>query len=330
MTMTFDEEYRALHAAAVWADRSGCDARIDVSGPDATDWLQGLLTQDMKALQPGQGAEAAYLTPQGRMIAHLVALRRAASFLLEVPASISETVRTRLDQFVITEDVAIQDVSASLGCLTVLGPRASATVAQVTGLDATTLDTLTEYAHVATEGDAALVVATREFGVPGFDLLADPATLAGWRAAADAAGVREAEAGLLHTARIEAGRPRFGVDMHEDTIPLEAGLESRAIGFDKGCYVGQEVVIRILHRGQGRVARRLVWVEHTPCGPERQVWEPGTEVRLGDKIVGKVGSACWSPSRGGLLCIAMVHRDAFAPGTVVTIDGLDATVRALP
>ena len=75
MAVTFDDEYRALHGDAVWADRSGRDARLEVRGPDAADWLQGLLTQDVKALQPGQGAQAAYLTPQGRMVADLRVLR---------------------------------------------------------------------------------------------------------------------------------------------------------------------------------------------------------------------------------------------------------------
>ena len=74
------------------------------------------------------------------------------------------------------------------------------------------------------------------------------------------------------TARIEAGRPRYGVDMQEDTIPLEAGIESRGISFEKGCYAGQEVVIRILNRGGGRVARRLVWVEHAPRAQDASEW----------------------------------------------------------
>ena len=76
MAVTFDTEYRAAHEDAVWADRSTRDARLEVRGPDATEWLQGLLTQDVKGLQPGQGTYAAYLTPQGRMIADLRVFRR--------------------------------------------------------------------------------------------------------------------------------------------------------------------------------------------------------------------------------------------------------------
>ena len=118
--------------------------------------------------------------------------------------------------------------------------------------------------------------------------------------------------------------------MHDDTIPLEAGIESRGISFDKGCYVGQEVVIRILHRGGGRVARRLVWVEHAPHAQDGSVWRSGESVHLGDRVVGQVTSACWSPARGGLLGIAMLHRDATEPGTLVRIGADEATVRKLP
>ena len=111
MTVTFDTEYRALHEDAVWADRTTRDARLEVRGPDATDWLQGLLTQDVKALQPGQGAYAAYLTPQGRMIADLRVFRRDDTFVLETVASARAALLSRLDQFVIMEDVTIADVT---------------------------------------------------------------------------------------------------------------------------------------------------------------------------------------------------------------------------
>jgi len=118
--------------------------------------------------------------------------------------------------------------------------------------------------------------------------------------------------------------------MQDDTIPLEAGIESRGISFDKGCYVGQEVVIRILHRGGGRVARRLVWVEHVPQAQDASAWAGGDSVYLGDRVVGQVTSGCWSPARGGLLGIAMVHRDAAEEGTLVRIGADQATVRKLP
>lgn len=328
MTETFRDEYRALHAGAVWVDRSARDARLDVRGPDAAEWLQGLLTQEVKALKAGEGAYAAYLTPQGRMVADVRVLRRDDGFLLEAVAAVRDTLLSRLDQFVIMEDVTIADASETLGVVTVMGPKSASLVSAITGVEGARLEALPEHAHLALEGPATFVAASREFGVPGFDLFAPVAQLADWRKAVASRAMAAGEQ-LLEVARIEAGRPRFGIDMHEDTIPLEAGIEPRAISFDKGCYVGQEVVIRILHRGQGRVARRLIWLER-PAPEGSVVWPAGTPVTLGEKTVGAVSSACWSPAREGLLGMAMVHRDATEAGTVVSIDGHEAVVRRLP
>lgn len=324
------DDYRALHASGVWADRSARDARLEVTGPDAADWLQGLLTQDVKVLEPGEGAHAAYLTPQGRMVADLRVFRREAAFLLETPATARATLLARLDQFVIMEDVTVTDVTDTLGCLTVLGPVSAEWASACTGVPAAVLESLEADAHVVPRGDhAALVAATREFGVAGYDLIAPAAVIDTWRRQLEARGPASADP-LLEVARIEAGRPRFGVDMRDDTIPLEAGLDSRAISFDKGCYVGQEIVIRILHRGQGRVARRLVWIEAAQSRDGDQAWQPGDEVIRDGKAVGAVTSACWSPARHAELAIAMVHRDAAEPATPVSIDGRPGVVRKLP
>ncbi len=329
MAVTFDTLYRALHGEAVWVDRSARDARLDVRGPDAGAWLQGLLTQDLQPLRAGAGAYAAYLTPQGRMVADLRVFHHGDAYLLETVASARATLLSRLDQFVIMEDVTVTDVTATLGCLTVLGPAAAAVTSACTGVDLAVLTALPEDAHVPSGMPGGWVAATSNFGVPGFDLFAPATDLATWR---DALHERIPQATdlLLETARIEAGRPRYGIDMHEDTIPLEAGIESRAVGFDKGCYVGQEVVIRILHRGQGRVARRLVWVEQPSADRDSAPWSAGEAVHLSGKAVGAVSSACWSPARGGLLGIAMLHRDATAPGTVVRIGDGEAIVGKLP
>ena len=329
MALTLDIDYRALHEDAVWADRSLRDARLEVRGPDATDWLQGLLTQDVRTLQSGQGIYAAYLTPQGRMISDMRVFRRDDSYLLETVASAREPLLGRLEQFVIMEDVVVVDVTETVGALTVLGPSAAVLASECTGLGASTLDGLAEHDHLPLGAPGAFVAASREFGVPAFDLFALQNDVEAWRTLLESR-ISLASDELLDTARIEAGRPRFGVDMHEDTIPLEAGIETRGISFDKGCYVGQEVVIRILHRGGGRVARRLAWVEHAPHTEGDVQWRGGEDVHLADKVVGHVSSACWSPSRNGLLGIAMLHRDATEPGTVVRIGAVEATVRKLP
>ncbi|MGI8673426.1 MAG: YgfZ/GcvT domain-containing protein, partial [Luteitalea sp.] len=249
--------------------------------------------------------------------------------VIETPQIARSTLLSRLDQFVIMEDVSLADVTESLGCLTVCGPSAAASVTACTGVSGADLAALPEYGQITLGLPRAFVAASHAFGVPGFDLFAPAGDLGIWRVLL-AARVLEASAVLVETARIEAGRPRFGLDMREDTIPLEAGIEPRAISFTKGCYVGQEVVIRILHRGQGRVARRLVWVSATGVDAGSPVWQPGAEVHAGNKAVGSITSACWSPARAGLLGIAMLHRDAAEPGSTVRVGSHDATVQRLP
>src|SRR5258708_34616203 len=140
------------------------------------------------------------------------------------------------------------------------------------------------------------------------------------------AGAVEVEPAVADAIRIESGVPLFHRDMDEDTIPLEAGIESRAISFSKGCYVGQEVVIRVLHRGHGRVARRLVGLrlegDRAPS--------PGASIRVGDREIGRVTSSTQSPAFGQPIARGHVHRDFIEPGAKVSVDGVAAEVAALP
>ena len=115
------------------------------------------------------------------------------------------------------------------------------------------------------------------------------------------------------TCRVEGGRPLFHVDMDEETIPLEAGIEDRAISLTKGCYVGQEIIIRVLHRGHGRVARKLVGIEMDPTGP---LPSRGARIVAGTRDVGTITSAVLSPARGRPIALGYVHR-TFLPGTAL-------------
>ena len=133
-----------------------------------------------------------------------------------------------------------------------------------------------------------------------------------------AAGAREVGAGTTAVTRIEAGRPEFGIDMDEHTIPLEAGIEDRAISLTKGCYVGQEIIIRVLHRGQGRVARRLVGLI---AGAAEGPLVRGQALRRDGRETGLVTSAADSPRLRRPIALGYVHRDAAEPGTVLETDG---------
>ena len=282
MPMSMMPGYDAARSSAVVVDKSG-EGRLRLTGADRVAWLQGLVTNDVAALQPGQGCYAAYLTPQGRMISDLRILATREALLLDVPTVARAAVAARFEQFIITEDVVVEDVTARIARLGVHGPAAAAAVAAALDVPAAVVATLGEHAHVDVEfQDAPVIVAGAcDLGVPGYDVYCAADRVTDVAARLFGAGARDITADAWDTLRIEAGLPLFGVDMDTDTIPLEAGIEDRAISQTKGCYVGQEVVIRILHRGGGRVVRRLVaWAADAESPAQAVVPGPGTPLSI--------------------------------------------------
>lgn len=288
--------------------------QIAVGGPDRATYLQGLLTNDIPALSPGTGCYSAWLTPQGRMLTDMHVLESDGMILLDVPTETAEATGDRLEQFIFTEDVQVQLLAGSLTGVWIHGPKAAAALERLVG--ASGLGTWRDYQHARLTWREQPVSVARidQLGVPGFCVHLEPARERELIAALVDAGAREVSAESIESARIEAGYPVFGVDMTDDTIPLEAGIEDRAISMSKGCYVGQEVIIRVLHRGHGRVARKLVILRIDAAVPPR-----GARLFAADRDVGFVTSAAESP-RTGTIAMAYVHRDFVAPGTAIEVD----------
>jgi folate-binding protein YgfZ len=330
--MTLHDEYSAVSQSAV-VGSIAVRGQIAVTGRDRASYLQGLLTNDIPALVPGSGCYAAWLSPQGRMLTDLHLFESGTMLLLDVPGGLVQATLDRLEQFIFSEDVQTGSLAGSLVSLSVHGPRA-ATVLEAVLAGAGGLGAWNAYQHAQATfgGQPAVVARVDQVGVPGFHVYLEPAHEAALRDALAAGGAVAVGEGALTAARIEAGYPVFGLDMTEDTIPLEAGIESRAISMAKGCYVGQEVIVRVLHRGHGRVARRLVGLRVDGAVPET-----GARLRVGSdgdaKEIGFVTSAADSPRLGGI-ALGYVHRDFVAPGTVVwvvTAAGVrSAAVSALP
>jgi folate-binding protein YgfZ len=320
--------YDAARHRAAFLDRSH-RGRIVVSGTERASYLQGLLTNDIVALKAGHGCYAAYLTAQGRMIADLDVYELGDVLLLAMSGGVKDVVMARLDQFIFSEDVQLGDVTGTFAQIAIVGPEAVTIVASmVRGVSDTALRAMPEHGNARGEwaGGAAIVTRVADTGEPGFDLYVERAQAGALKAALAAAGATELDEATADAVRIEAGVPLFGRDMDEETIPLEAGIESRAISFSKGCYVGQEVIIRVLHRGHGRVARKLVGL--TLDGED--VPEAGATVRSGDREIGSVTSGTASPALQRPIALAYVHRDFLEPGTTVTVGAQGATVTALP
>src|SRR5829696_2676622 len=248
--------YAALRDGAGLVDPEGI-GRIQLSGADRRSYLQGLLTNDIAALAPGTGCYAAMLTAQGRMMTDMRVLELGDSVLLDVPSQVTAAIRDHLDRFIFSEDVQVADVTATRVGIGLYGPRAT-DVLVAAGTEGGAPSALFHSTRIRVAGTDALLVRSDTAGVPGYDLLVGAGQREQVAAALLAAGAARVSDADAEAARIEAGRPRFGVDMDEDTIPLEAGLEDRAISRSKGCYVGQEVIVRVQDRGHGRVAKRLV------------------------------------------------------------------------
>jgi len=287
------------------------------------------LTNDVAALQAGQGCYSAHLTPQGRMIADMHVYELGDAILLTTAGDVKDALLARLDQFVFAEDVQLGDMTDTFAQWAVIGPRAASVIGPLLdGVSEETLAALSEHGNTRAnwQGSAAIVTRTSDAGEPGYDIYVERAGAEALRSAIANAGVALLDDLVAESIRIEGGIPAFHRDMDEETIPLEAGIESRAISFTKGCYVGQEVIVRVLHRGHGRVARKLVGVRFDGD----RVPAAGATVMAGDREAGHVTSSTWSPALERPIALAYVHRDFAAVGTRLRVEGVDAEVTALP
>jgi folate-binding protein YgfZ len=325
--MFSEQAYQAARHRAAAIERVD-RGLIVVSGQDRASYLQGLLTNDIARLTAGEGCYAAYLTPQGRMIADALVYELGDVILMAVPLPHTASVLAKLDQLVFGEDVRLGDVTATFSRYAVIGPATAAVLHTVLGEGSTDLESLPEHGNrrVRFGGHPSVLTRVDEAGEPGFDLYVERSQREALQEAIRAAGVPFVDAETADVIRIEAGIPKFDQDMDQDTIPLEAGIEGRAISFSKGCYVGQEVIVRVVHRGHGRVARKLAGLALE--GPDLPI--AGAAVTADGRQVGRVTSSAHSPALGRPIALAYLHRDALEAGTVVSVNGARAVVTTLP
>ena len=303
---------------------------IVVSGQDRASYLQGLLTNDIAALRVGQGCYAAYLTAQGRMVSDLHVYELGDVILLALPGATTAAVLAKLDQFIFSEDVQLGDASDTLASIAIVGPNAARILSPLVGAELAELVGLPDHGNVRriVDGQTLIVLRVADTGEPGYELIVGRDQMPALMQALRTAGALDVDADTAEVLRVEAGVPLFGRDMDEDTIPLEAGIEQQAISFTKGCYVGQEVIIRVLHRGHGRVARRLVGLVF---GGDDQLPPPGTTLHVADREVGLVTSSALSPALGCPIALGYVKRDVLESGAPLrTSAGLAVQVVPLP
>jgi folate-binding protein YgfZ len=298
-------EYEVLATSCGLIDRSE-RGKLALTGPDAKEMLTGQVTQDVLGLEPGTGAYAAFLTHKGKMLGDLRILDRGDELHLDCERVSLQELFNLIRRAKLGFGVELHKRTLETALFSLIGPRAR----EVAGID----PGRTEHDHA--EGPHGLVVAT-DLGV---DVLVGAGRAEATRAALVAAGAHPVSEAAGEVLRVEHGRPRYGIDLSDSTIPQEAGLNERAVSFTKGCYVGQETVARLHYRGKpNRHLRGLRLSEPA---------ETGTPIHLGEKEVGTVGSSVVSP-RLGPIALALVRREV-APGDQVTVGTATAEVVELP
>ena len=272
-------------------------AKFLVRGGEAADFLQGQVSNDVEALEPGTGCYATVLSHKGKLRTDLRILRGEDWFWLDTEAIGHAVLEHMLRTKSLGRDVQYEDMTRSRSLVSLVGPAAWARLDVAPPAEE----------HSFVQGERGVYVST----LLGVDVICEPDT---------DLGVDPVSEDAAECVRIEVGRPRLGFDMGAETMPQEAGINDRAVSFTKGCYVGQETVARLHYRGKpNRHLRGLRLSEPA---------ESGAEIVLGDKVVGRVGSTCVSP-RLGPIALALLRREA-EPGATVTVGGAAAEVVGLP
>jgi len=297
--------------------------RIVVRGADRKTFLHALLTNDIALLGAGAGCYALLLTPQGRIAADLNVFELGDVMLIDVRREVKDLLLGRFDQLIFSEDVQLGDVSDAWGCLGLYGPRAAAIAGGVLGMDLAAFEAF-QNARGGLQGEIVIAARCDGLGLSGVLLFTAGAQILALAQALQAAGALQITAAATEVLRVEAGEPALLAELTDDVIPFEAGIEARGVSFLKGCFPGQEVLVRIRDRGHGRIARKLVGMtiegEIVPAA--------GSRITAGDKDVGHVTSAVMSLALQRPIALGYVHRDFVAPGTAVAIIHGDSTLGA--
>jgi len=303
-------ELRILTGGCGVLDRSE-RGKLALTGAEAATFLQGQVTNDVESLAPGQGCYAAFLTQKGKMLGDVRILVAEEELLLDTERVALQALFNLVRRFAVGYDVALHKRTLERCLLSLIGPDARRVA------DAEDLGT-EEHSHRT--GEIAGVPVRLVVTDAGLDVIAGADRAEVLREALLAAGAEPVGEDAAETLRVERGRPRFGVDLDETTIPQEAGLNERAVSFTKGCYVGQETVARLFYRGKPN--RHLRGLELS--GPA----STGDPVHLGERVVGALGSVALSPALGPI-ALAVLRREA-EPGSTVAVSGAPAQVVSLP
>jgi glycine cleavage system T protein len=321
-------EYKAVRSTAGLMDY--CHrGLVQLTGPDRLSFLQGMLSNDLNAINPGEGQYAAVLNQQGKVLGDVRVLRSENSFYLDLWEVIKDKILEHLNRYLVADEVEVADRTEGYGILSLQGPQSEAFLRKLPGHPQLPNKPLQ---HAIVEVDRAKICVVRDShtGESGFDLIVPKSDLRQIGQALTEIGKPFSASWVgeeaQNTLRVEAGIPRYGVDFMEENLLLEVGLD-HAVSFTKGCYLGQEVVERI--RSRGHVNKKLVGLLL-----DGQKAEAGDRLIASERDVGIITSSVVSPTLNHPIGLGYVHRDYWSPGTSLSVSRsgtqIRATVTALP
>ena len=318
-------EYEAVRdGGAGLIDLSAARGRIRVSGSEAVMFLNGLMTNDMKTLAANRWMPSVFPTVQGRLIGAVRVIRgNEPSFLIDTETVSHEAVLKTISRFTMAGDFKVSDVTAETAFLTVQGQIAGEVIDKVFETSASEIPA-NGVSEIQWQNFPATIIRASHTGENGFDILVDSSQKAEFLQALETAGAQPISEDTLEILRVEAGIARFGRDIDETTVVPETNLDD-AVSYTKGCYVGQEIIVRIKHRGHP--AKKLTGLRFES---DTQVESGAIISSMENQEIGRVTSAVISP-RMGSIGLGYVRYEHLAEGTrVVVSDGINATITELP
>lgn len=292
--------------------------RIEVSGAEAVQFLNGLITNDMKTLAAGAWMPAAFPNVQGRLLAQARVLRpnEEQSFLIDTEAATRERVHQTLARFTLAGDFRVRDLSGETAQLSVQGARARVLIDTALGVKAGGVER-GRVASVAWRDNSLTILRATHTGEDGFDLIVGARDARALWDALIEVGAQPVGYEALEVLRVEAGEPRYGVDMTETSVVLEAGLDE-AVSYTKGCYVGQEIIARIHWRGH--VAKRLAGIV---LADDRALDSENKIRSVEGKEIGRITSSVFSPRLQRTIALGYLKYDYLKPETEIVVASAD-------
>ncbi|HZU41593.1 MAG TPA: glycine cleavage T C-terminal barrel domain-containing protein [Terriglobales bacterium] len=321
------DEFEAVRSSAGVYDL-GWRSKLVLTGNDRVRWLNGMITNNVRDLPVNHGVYSFVLNAQGRILGDLYAYNRGEYLLVDTDRSQLEPMRELFDKFIIMDDVELTKIEDKLTGIGLAGPGANEILADITrehGQFATGLEPLQVFDTTWAINFGYSIVRSDFPLVPAYELWLAPEHVGTVWNRLTISGATPVGFEALELLRVAAGVPRYGIDIRDRDLPQETE-QQRALNFNKGCYVGQEIVERIHSRGAVHRMFTGFKIAH------RQLPPPGSKIQAAGKEVGEITSVATVPCDGGQGSIALgyIRREAGNPGSTVEIDGVPAVVTAPP